>query len=627
MDPKINQVASKLVEADKAYYSSGHPIMSDQEYDGLRAYLKSADSSHPYFSKVGDSPSDLWTKAKHEMPMGSLEKINTQQEFLDWAAKFPGQELVIEPKMDGLSLSIIYENNQFKRAITRGDGFEGSDISHNVRKMVGFLETIPSGYGTTEKFNGSVRCEIILPPKDLERINSILPEKDQYENCRNAAAGISNRLDGKFCEYLTLYYYDLVPRMYNLEDVQLDFLKAVGFNTVTYSGFSIEKLIAVYDYIKKERDTLYYKIDGVVIKFRSGEFQDQLGSVKNRPKGQIAWKFDPPGAATTLCLVLWETGRTGVVTPVGIVEPVWIDGSTISRVTLHNIAEIRRLGVGIGDIVMLVKANDIIPKITSVIEHKNVPIEIPTTCPRCKETLINNETQLFCPSDVCPAKTHLRILNWIKVVVIDHFGEALLELLEDRGLVRSIRNIYQISEEDIAVCVGEKTAKKVMANVDKTRTVPIDKFLAGIGIVGLSTQTAIDLVENFGSVENILKISVEDLKKVHGYSDISATSIVEGLGKFEEEIRGLMQVVQVEERKIGGLTGSSFCFTGKMENPRAYYQGLVTAHGGKNDSSVTKNTTYLVCNEDEGSTKTEKAKKQGTKVINEKEFLALVEQN
>ena len=207
--------------------------------------------------------------------------------------------------------------------------------------------------------------------------------------------------------------------------------------------------------------------------------------------------------------------------------------------------------------------------------------------------------------------------------MIDHFGEALLETLEDRGLVRMIEHIYRISEEDIAVCVGEKVAKKVMANINKTRTLPLEKLISGMGITGLSTKTAIDLVNNFGDIEKILKISVDDLKKVRGYSDISATEIVGGLQKFEEEIRSLLRFIQIEEKKVGKLSGSSFCFTGAMEKPRSFYQGLVVDNGGTNDFSVTKTTTYLVCNSDQGSSKTEKAKKQGTKIITEEQFLGM----
>jgi DNA ligase (NAD+) len=625
MDQKPNDIAKKILEADTVYYNTGHSNMSDQEYDSLKTLLKQMDPEHPLFSKVGNSPkASPWEKASHQIPMGSLDKANTLEEFETWAQKYQEETFVLEPKLDGLSLSMVYEKGIFEQALTRGDGIEGEDISVNVRNMKNFRDVLK------QEYSGALRCEIILPAAYLEQINSILPEADQYENCRNAASGISRRLYGRFTQYLQLMYYD-VGLSIN-EDEKIIFIRSLGLDTVVYSIGDKNAIISAYNQLKEARKSLPYKIDGSVIKINSWLKQYELGIKNNRPKGQIAWKFDPPGSATTLLRVSWEVGRTGVVTPLGHVFPVLIDGSTISNVTLHNVAEISRLNLGINDIVMLVKCGDIIPKITSVIEHKWTKISIPTDCPSCGAPLDNDGIRLFCRSDVCPAKNHFRIMNWIKVVGIDNLGEATIETLENpldeaSPQIKAIKDIYSLTLPIIAsVTGGDKSAEKIFNNIQGTKTLPLQKFLAGIGIPSLSIKTAEDLVKNFKTIDKILAVTIDDLNKIKGYSDISSAILVKGLYEFKKEILDLLTVIKVDTIKQGNgkLSGMAFCFTGAMASSRPYYQGLVTKNGGRNDSTVTKTTSYLVCNENKGSSKSLKAEKLGVKIITEQGFLDLL---
>jgi DNA ligase (NAD+) len=380
---KINQAVQKLIQADEAYYNTGHSTMEDQEYDSLRAFVKQNDPDHPYFDRVGNKPSSLWKKATHEIPMGSLEKVHTEEDFLKWAGKFGEDEVFIsQPKVDGLSLEQLFDQGQFVQAITRGDGQVGEDITPNVALMSGFRTpelNVNEVMHPEIDLKGpySTRCEVILPKKDLERINSTITEKkDQYKNCRNASSGISRRLDGKFCKYLALKYYDILLSTPLDENEKMDILKGMLLPTVPYYVGNGGHMVTLYNKLKGMRESLPYGIDGMVIKINSWKKQQELGVVKGRPKGQIAWKFDPPSAATLLLSVTWEVGRTGVITPLGHVEPVEIDGSLISKVTLHNIAQIRKLGIGIDDTIMLLKAGDIIPFVEKVID----PIYI---CPEC----------------------------------------------------------------------------------------------------------------------------------------------------------------------------------------------------------------------------------------------------
>jgi DNA ligase (NAD+) len=629
---KVNEIVQKLIKADEAYYNSGHPIMSDQEYDSLRDYVKSQEPDHPYFEKVGNEPSPLWEKAQHEIPMGSLDKVHTEEDFKKWAEKFPGETFIIQPKIDGLSLGENYEVWKLKQAITRGDGIQGEDITLNVRKMKFKEPNLEiSGLvlaGNAEKGNFSARCEIILKKEDLNRINNTIPEKDAYKNCRNAASGISRRLDGKYCRYLYKIYYDILTPIPLNEDDKIECLKSMDLPTIPYARGGIENMVAQFNKAKAARDGLSFGIDGMVIKINSWKKQQELGSNKGRPRSQIAWKFDPPNAVTHLRKVTWEIGRTGVITPLGWVDPVEIEGSTISKVTLHNIAEIQRLWIGIDDLVVIIKAGDIIPKITGIVKHENKPIDIPTRCPCCNELLVNDNIKLMCVNDLCDAKNFQRIMNFIKTTKIDGFGEALAEKLWDLGQLRSIADMFRLKQETIAEIEGwgEKSATTILTNIDSLRSA-IDPviFLASMGVPSLSISTAEDLWAKYDSIKGVLEASVEDICTLKGYSTVSATKIVQGLNFFRSQIEEVLEFINFQKPKTGGkLSGLSFCFTGEMTNSRSFYQGLVTKHRGKNDSTVTKTTTYLVCNENKGSSKSRKAEQYGVKIINEQQFLDMV---
>jgi DNA ligase (NAD+) len=618
----IEASVKKMVEARQAYYNTGHPIMTDQEYDALEEMVRQFDPNHPIFEKIGSEPSSAWAEATHSVSMGSLDKAHTEEDILKWAKKFPGSIFSLQIKLDGLSVSIDYEQGIFKRGITRGDGIKGEDISPNIKKMKFFLPALPG-----QSLTASVRAEIMLSHEDFDRINETLPEGKKYSNPRSAAAGISRRLDGAYCKYLNLTYYDITEPLD--EDRKLHRLSELGFFVpINFIG-TIDYIVNEFNAFKHKRASLPFNIDGMVVKVCDQNIQKSMGMSKNRPRAQRAWKFDPPSSATVLSNVTWEVGRTGVVTPLGHVEPVVIDGSTIKKVTLHNVAEIARLGIGIGDTIVLSKRGDIIPKIESVIEHKGSPIEIPRNCPSCGSELKNDEIRLMCLSDECPRKNFTRILNWIKVVEIDQFGESLAEELSQQGKLKGIADIYRLQKEDISSIEGwgELSAETIIANIEKSKSLPAEKLLTAVGIPGISVSTSEELLKQYGSVPALFNVTVEQLVTVKGFSDISANSVVLGLQKYRSEIQALLQMVSLEiaEKKTEGLlAGQSFCFTGEMSQPRTYFQGLVVKHGGKNISSVTKDLTYLVCNENKGSSKSQKAEKYGVKVINENTFLGMI---
>jgi DNA ligase (NAD+) len=607
----------KLLELKENYYQGKGSSLSDQEYDALEEMFKNLEPNHPFFSTVGYNSPSIWKQTKHNIPMGSLFKINLEEEFIKWSNKFKNPLLCIQHKIDGLSVSLNYKNGTFEKAITRGDGFSGEIISTNVLMMRGLKLKLP------DNFNGSIRAEIVLYKEHFNKLNELLSEK--YSNPRNAAAGISRRLDGKYAQYLTLICYDITEEID--EPHKIEKLKNWGFLTTPCIVGRSKEIIDHFNNLKEKRDVLKYNIDGLVIKICSISAQKNIGVVDNRPKGQIAWKFDPPGAITTIKSVSWDIGRTGVLTPVATITPTKIEGTTIEKVTLHNLAELYRLKIGLEDTVTLIKAGEIIPKITSVLEHKNVPMEIPTHCPACKTLLINDGIRLMCPGNSCVGKNFQRILNFIKVIKIDTFGESLAEKLYEQGKLVNLVDIFALKKEDISTIEGwgDKSAETIIANINSLRKMDPAIFLSALGIPSLSTSTAEDLWRKFGTIDAIRKASVEDICTIKGYSTISATKIVEGLKLFDDQIMKILVHVELQDTNKGGkFSGMAFCFTGEMSHPRSYFQSFVTKLGGKNDSSVTKKTTFLVCNENKGSSKSRKAEQYGVKIINEVQFLDMV---
>lgn len=623
----LKKTVEKILEADRAYYSGGHPILSDQEYDALKDYIRSKEPDHPILSKIGDTPSSSWEKTAHEINMGSLNKVHTEDEFRSWAEKYKGQTFVAQPKLDGLSLSLVYKKQDGKvildRAVTRGNNEEGEVITPNVVRMRGVFTELSLEEDTV------LRAEILLPNKDFDRINDILEEDDKYSNSRNAAAGISRALDGHFCEYLWVIPYDVIVSGKDVlnEDKKLELLAELGFKSPGQTTGDIEEMVKAYDHMKTNRDKYPFRIDGMVVKVSSSEVQQKAGHTNNRPRAQIAWKFDPPGAITELKHVSFDVGRTGVVTPLGWVNPVEIDGSIVSKATLHNIAEIQRLQIGIGDTIMLVKAGDIIPKIVEVIEHRNKEIEIPFRCPSCNTILSNNGVQLKCTNEKCPRRNFFRIMNWIKVLNIDGMGESLVDELQGASKLPSIEALYSLRVEDIASLEGwgKSSGEKIIEEVRKSRHTTPEKFLAALGIPGLAEKTARKLLDHFDTIENLLAAqSIESLK---GFGDILASKILLGLKTYKDEIESLLKIISFESNTEGTLSGKSFCFTGPASKPRTFFQALVKKHGGTNSSSVTKDLKYLVSAPNWDSSKVQKARKYGVTIISEQEFMSMIGEN
>jgi DNA ligase (NAD+) len=620
------KVLEEKIQHHRYLYYNQQPKISDAKYDTLEDELRELDPEHPLLVKIGVDASELFTKKEHIIPMSSQDKVTTPAEFTKWARKRNYKAFLIQFKLDGISIELQYEEGIFQYAITRGDGKVGDDVSANVVKMKGFVPKI------RERFTGAVRAEILMY-RDVYQ-----SKYSDMQNCRNAAAGIVRRKDGVGSADLNLIYYDAISTTddvsFTNEIQKLKWLKEKGFPTIpTKTVKTLQEVIAKReDVMNNQRDTLDYDIDGLVIKGKEIDLEDMK---RAKPTKQIAFKFQAEEIETTLLDVEWSISGPNY-TPVAIVEPVRLMGSTVQRASLANPNLIAELGLKIGSEVFISKRGDIIPKIERVIKTPLDAQEIsyPTVCEQCDTTLINEGTRLYCPNEECPKRAYYRITKWINKLGVKHFSEKLmLKPLFESGKIHSIADLYSLTIFDLTRFEGvqEKSAKKALDNLLAVKSVSLAKFIGGFAIENIGedlTQRIVDA--GYDSLEKIKETSVYQLSKVDGFAEITAEQLLSGVNKLYLEMKAVLDTEKIiikEVRKIGGkFEGMTFCFTGKLDTmKRAEAEQIVRDHGGEPKSSVVANLSYLVTNSSEPTAKYVKAQKQGTKIITEEEFLKMVE--
>jgi len=616
--PKTRTAYRELFNRYNHAYKIGEPEISDAEYDAfLREYYRWYPDEKN--TKVVGAPVDTdtpFTKAQHEIPMGSLENAMTEEEFRRWGVNAATDQMYcLSEKLDGISIEIIYWGGAFRQAITRGDGHTGEDITRNVRLMKGVPMKLPVDKTLT------LRGEIVMFHEDFELLNAEAQVKGlkTYANPRNATAGIVRRLDGTGCERLTvLFYNNFSDEMFHVEHQKLDYIKNVlKLGTPWYSKCTFEEVIRIHnEYEETKRKTLPYDIDGMVAVVNSISRQEVLGGDGLLPKWAIAYKFDAATGQTPLEDVVWQAGRTGVVSPVAKIKPIKLGGVTITNVTLHNVAEIERLGVEIGHLIEVKRSGDVIPKVTRTLGGQGKPILIPTKCPVCDAKLTNNGVQLRCVNQDCTAKTTKGLILWLEKLDVMQFGEKLVEQLEERGLVREPADIYKLQPEDIANIEGRGhvTATKVLEELHSKKTVTLDVFLAGLSIPSLSDKTAKLLSSTFGTMDKVLAAEYEQYLEIAGVAEKTASALYEGIQAKRSVIQNLLQYVKITEREKSSnkLEGKSFCFTGFRDKS---LEVLIESHGGKIASGVSKNTSYLLVDNDLPSSKRAKAQQIGVPII------------
>ena len=632
---RISELENLITRYQKSYYD-GEGEISDAEFDKLWDELKTLDPENPILHKVG-ADSGNFQKIHHVMPMGSQEKAANPEQFLAWAEKHKYDEYLVEYKLDGASLELQYENGYLKRAVTRGDGTIGDDITANARKMGGVNAAIYKD-GLLVPFTGGIRGEVIMTH---EVHKTHFPDK---ANCRNAANGLMKRKDGKGSEFLKLIVYDALSTdgksYFNYEEEKIRWLMDCGFNVVKLVICkSPERVIAYRAKVMEERASLEYDIDGLVIKERTINLAD---ASRDRPDRQIAFKFSLEEAVTTLREVEWSVSG-GTYTPVAIFDEVELNGTRVQRASLANPDTLRKLGVAIGSHVVVVKRGEIIPKIESVVEEKGLEtkaIDFPQVCEVCGTKLVDEGSRLFCPNKNCSKRVLHQLLKYQQVVDIRDLGETLITSLFNDGRLKSISDIYSLQiEELVPYFLNEESmeadkkslgAEKVYNSIQNHRRMRLATFVGAFDIEGVGETSAEKLIASgFDTLEKLLAASEDQIASVYGFAEIMAQIIVEGLAENAAEMRSLVSSGVIELEEVGGglLAGKSFCFTGELVTmKRADAEQLVKKNGGNIKSSVTKDLSYLVTNDTaSGSSKNVKAAKLGIPVIDEKQFLELLQ--
>lgn len=621
--PRVIELESRINQARDAYYNK-QPTISDKTFDILVDELKTLDPTNKAVISIGAPVvNSEWVKAKHQIPMGSLNKINTPDELTAWTKEKldKSDSIFVIEKMDGLSIEVIYQDGKLIQGISRGDGQIGENITSNVIKMSGVLSTLLT------KFNGSLRGEIIMK-------NSI--HKKHFAdkaNPRNAASGISKRLDGEGVNYLDIIFYQAIGDVeFKTEMDQLQWLKDQKLNTPNYWLFKspAEANIHWRDYQDVARSKLDYEIDGLVIHLNDMDRQLALGDKDMRPKGAIAFKFDNATAESTIKEINWFCGNSGRITPVAIIDPVILVGAKITNASLYNYSYITELGLDIGATVLVSRAGDIIPRIEEVIKGTGTIAKAPTHCPDCNSSLIVQGENIVCPNTSnCTAQMVGRVLNWIEDLNLLEWGTGLIEKLVQSGKVVDISDLYTLSVDDLVSLdrMGKKSAKKCYDILWANTELSLDVFLAGLSITNIGKSTIKMVMESgYDSLDKIVKMSKEDFEKVSGVGPIKAEFLFEGLKSNENLILKLLtNGIKIKEKNMGKLSGKSVCFTGAMVNKRSELEKMVTEAGGDVKSSVGKTLSYLIIADTNSmSSKAVSARKLGTVLISEDEFLEML---
>jgi len=633
---RIAELESLILKYQKSYYD-GEAEISDGEFDLLWDELESLAPDSPVIKKVGAGFGvDGFPKAKHLIPMGSQEKAANPDEFRAWAEKTGLPKFLVQYKLDGASLELQYEKGKLAKAITRGDGIVGDEITANARRMAGVPEKLDL------PFFGGVRCEVVMT-REIWR-----GRYSSKANCRNAANGIMRRKDGSGCEDLVCVAFDVsatsdlspVPGSepyFSDEALKIEWLGERGFRTAeTKICADAEEVIAYREKVAGMRGDLSFDIDGLVVKDLLTDMADLR---RARPEKQIAFKFELETAFSILRQVEWsESGAT--YTPIGVVDPVRIAGTTVQRANLNNPDMIRSLGLKIGSAVSVVKRGEIIPKIEGLAPEGALPspgggqeIEFPDRCSVCDTELIDAGTRLYCPNANCPKRLHHRLEKWVKVLDIRELGEKLIRQLFEKERVRQIADLYTLKAEELAAYdrMGELSAAKVIRHIQIPRELSLAAFVAGFDLEGVA-ETTMEKVSATGydTLEKLRLASIEELASVHGLGEITAGVIVDGIKETTTEMdavlaTGIISIADPLPETLP-LRGLSFCFTGElssMKRPKA--EEKIRMLGASAKTSVVKGLSFLVTNDPEsGSSKNKKARSLGIPIIDEEGFLAIL---
>lgn len=650
---RIKELTEQLEYHNNLYYNKDDPEISDYEYDKMLRELEELEKQYPQFksplsptSRVGGMAGEKFSPVVHTVPLESLHDSFSHAEMRDFDRRVrevvPDVTYIVEPKFDGLSVACEYQNGVFVRGSTRGDGITGEDITDNLMTIKSLPKRIPNAPEFLE-----VRGEVYMSFKSFEELVKRQEDNDEKpaKNPRNAAAGSLRQKNAKITAQRKLDIF-----IFNVQQVtgtelkshrqSLDYLSELGFPTSFYKVCdTIDEALEQIEQIGNSRGEFDYAIDGAVVKVDSFEARRALGSTAKYPKWAEAYKYPPEEKATKLLDIEINVGRTGVLTPVGIFEPVLLAGTTVSRATLHNRDFIEEKGICIGDTVVIRKAGEIIPEVLSVSEHPSdaKPFVFPTVCPSCGSPVVqDDEAATRCTNTDCPAQLMRHMIHFVSrdAMDIDGLGPAFLEQLLKEKLVKSPADLYRLKTDDISAFErkAEKSANNLINSIQKSKDNELYRLVYALGIRNIGLKAAKLLCEHFLTVNDLMNAKAEDFESIDGFGSVMAQSLenyfsLESTKQLIADLKDLGLKMKPSEQKISGgvFEGNTFVLTGTLPTmTRSEASKIIEQNGGKTSSSVSKKTSYVLAGEEAGS-KLTKAQKLGIEVISEEQFLSMID--
>lgn len=647
---KVNKLRAEIEQHNYNYYVMDNPTVDDYTYDMLMQELKKLESDYPELAdknsptqRVGGEALNDFEKVEHKVQMGSLQDVFSYEQVKAFTDRCMNEtvkpQYVVEPKIDGLSVSLEYVNGEFVRGSTRGDGFIGEDVTANLKTIRSIPLKIKDPLPYLE-----VRGEVYMPRSTFEKLVEIQEDNDEtpFKNPRNAAAGSLRQKDPKVAasRKLDIFVFNVQQiegKTLNSHKESLDYLKQLGFKVI-----ADYKLVDTYgeveqriEYIGNMREKYSFDIDGVVVKVDNFAQRTELGATAKVPKWAVAYKFPPEEKQTKLLDIEVNVGRTGVITPVAIFEPVTLAGTSVSRATLHNQEFISEKDVRIGDIITVRKAGEIIPEVLSSVSHEenSVPYKLPDKCPVCGAETVRyaDEAALRCTNVDCPAQLKRNIIHFASkgAMNIDGMGEAVVNALLDSHLIKNVSDLYSITALQLETLerFGKKSAENLVKAIDNSKNNSLDRVIFGIGIRNIGQAAAKLLCEKFGSIDAIMKASAEEIAEIDGFGEVMSENVAQAFKDphFTELIASLrekgVKMEYVSDRAGDDrFAGMTFVLTGTLPTmTRDEAKAIIESHGGKASGSVSKKTTYVLAGEDAGS-KLTKAQELGIPVISEEDF-------
>lgn len=657
---RIEELRKQVEYHAQKYYDEDKPEISDFEYDMLMVELRNLEKEFPEFQsknsltqKVGGHVKEGFQKVTHEVPLQSLQDVFSIEDVKEYVMKIEQKAeenaisqvtYVVETKIDGLSAALEYKNGEFVRGATRGNGVVGEDVTENLKTV----KTIPMKL--KDKIDITVRGEVFIAKDDFEKMNQEREENEEevFANARNAAAGSLRQLDSKITEKrpLDIYIFNVQKiegKEFDSHYEELEYLSQLGFNVnpVRIYCKNIKEIEEAIQKIGDEREKLTFGIDGAVVKVDDLKFREILGTTAKTPRWAVAYKYPPEKKETKLKDIICQVGRTGVITPMAILEPVKVAGSTISRTTLHNEDFIKEKELKIGDTVVIQKAGDVIPEIVGVKKEKRtgeeIEFEMPKVCPVCGAQAVREEGEaaIRCTGIECPAKLFRNLVHFVsrEAMNIDGLGENIIQQLLDKRLIENIADIYTLQLEDIASLKknGKKFAQNLIDSINKSKENDLYRLITALGIRHVGTKASKLLARKYKNIDNLMKAEFEDLSMINDIGPIVANSIREFFSQEQthdliEKLKeaGVNTVAREEEKIDNRFEGKTFVLTGSLENyTRGEASNLIEKYGGKTLSTVSKKTDYVLAGEEAGS-KLTKAQDLGVTILTEAEFKEMI---